>query len=529
MKKKVIYIFIVVLLAFSIQSCDKGEPIEAGFEDMIDQTIYDYVEDNDSLYSKFLQILKAGGLDKTVSAYNPNGDGYTLFLPTDQAIDDFIDKSSRFSTFEELLSDKEYVAAMARFHVVDIAIISNDFPFGALPELNLDGEYLTIGIEMTEDSSFYKVNNIAPVMESNIEVSNGYVHIIGKALEPVTYSSYQWLMQNPSFSIFAEAVKATGFESVLSRVIERDTVSENPLTLLIEPDSVFNKNKIFSFNDLVSRISPENSDYKDEFNALHNFVGYHILSGSYFLSDFESVTSKSTNYTTFADSPITISKPDIEKDKLDIQIYSEDTLLVSPGDTTFIKYVTFYYDISNVLTQSGVVHILNHLMVPVKANIAELSFEFYEEILFNQYREEGGEFIVEDPSLLTSLTWTGGNDQLLFVQTDDETNTAWNLNYLVMEGDFSISYTLPPIVQGNYELSIRAHAFSSDNALVEIFFDGVKIGGLVDLTTGGTAQAPYIEVELGTVSIVSYESHVVTVKSLIPGFFNWDVVRFEPI
>jgi uncharacterized surface protein with fasciclin (FAS1) repeats len=175
------------LLAISIQSCDKGDPIEADFEDMIDQTVYDYVEDNDSIYSKFLQILKAGGLDKTVSAYNPNGDGYTLFLPTDQAIDEFIEQSPRFSTFEELLADKEYVSAMARFHVVNIAIITNDFPFGALPELNLDGEYLTIGIEMTGDTSFYKVNNIAPVLESNIEVSNGYVHVIGKALEPVTF------------------------------------------------------------------------------------------------------------------------------------------------------------------------------------------------------------------------------------------------------------------------------------------------------------------------------------------------------
>lgn len=529
MKKRFIYICIVALLALSIQSCDKGDPIEADFEDMIDQTVYDYVEDNDSIYSKFLLILKAGGLDKTVSAYNPNGDGYTLFLPTDQAIDEFIEQSPRFSTFEELLADKEYVSAMARFHVVNIAIITNDFPFGALPELNLDGEYLTIGIEMTGDTSFYKVNNIAPVLESNIEVSNGYVHVIGKALEPVTFTTYEWLLQNPSFSIFAEAVKATGFENILSRVVVRDTISENPVTLFVEPDSVYNKNKIYSFNDLVARLSPDDYDFTNEFNPLRNYVGYHILAGSYFLSDFEMVSSQSTNYTTFSDAPITISKPNIEKNKLDIQIYSEDTLLISPGDTTFIKYVTFHYDLSNILTQSGAIHLLNNFMVPTKANLADLSFEFYEEQLFNQYREEGGEFIVEDPSLLTTITWTGGNDQLLFVQSEDESNTAWNRNYLVMEGDFSISYTLPAIVQGNYDLSIRAHAFSSENALVEVFFDGVKVGGLIDLTSGGTAQYPYIDIELGSVSIVSYEPHVITVKSLIPGFFYWDVVRFEPI
>jgi hypothetical protein len=157
-------------------------------------------------------------------------------------------------------------------------------------------------------------------------------------------------------------------------------------------------------------------------------------------------------------------------------------------------------------------------MIPTKAGIAELNFEFNEEQLFIQYREEGGEFLIEDPSLLTTLTWTGGNDQLIFAKSEDASNTAWGDDYIVMEGDFSVSYTLPSIIQGDYDLSIRAHAYNSDNALVEVFFDGVKVGGLVDLTSGGTSTDPYIEIDLGSVSIVNYEPHVITVKSLIPDF-----------
>jgi len=515
--KRIIYLFTIAVMALSLQSCDPDEPIKASFEDMIDQTVYDYIADNDSLYSKFLSILKAGNLDKTMSAYNPNGNGYTMFLPTNAAIDQFIEESPRFSTFEELLADKEYVAAMARFHVVNMGIITNDFPFGALPELNLAGQYLTIGFEM----GIYKVNNLAPVTEKNIEVSNGYIHIISLALEPVTFTTFKWLKQNPQFSIFAQAVEATGFNETLNRIILRDTVSLNPVTLLVEPDSIYNKNKIFNFDDLVKRISPNSSDYTDEYNPLYNFVGYHILSGSLFLSDFE---EESTNYTTFGNNPVQINGKNI-----DLEIHSKDTLVTLTNDTTFVDYVTFLYDLSNLLTQSGTVHFVNELMLPKQAARAELSFEFYEEQLFNQYREEGGEFLVEDPAMLSSITWTGGNDQLVFVKSEDESNTAWNKDYLVMEGDFSISYTLPPIVQGNYNLSIRANAYSGDNALVEVFFDGVKVGGLVDLTTGGSSSYPYIDVELGTVSLINYEPHVVTVRSLIPGYFYWDVVRFEPI
>ncbi len=520
MLRRISYIFFIAISSVAFQACDKHEPIEAGFKDLITQSAYEYLEENDSLYSKFIAIIKAGELDKTLSAYNPNGNGYTLFLPTNGAIDQFIKESKQFSSFEALLADKKYVSAMARFHVVNQGIITNDFPFGALPELNLAGQYLTMGFEIGADSSYYKVNNIAPVSIGNIEVSNGYIHVISRALEPVTFTSFEWLQQNPDYSIFSEAVKATGFDAVLNRIILNDTVSESPITLFVEPDSIYRKNKIFSFSDLAKRISPVTTDYTDEFNPLYNFVGYHILAGSIFLSDFE---EKGTNYTTYGNNPVYI-----DGNSIDLEIRSKDTLISVENDTTVLKYVTFFYDASNVLTQSGTIHFINQLMLPRQATRAELYFEFYEEQLFNQYRTEGGEFLIEDKALLSTVTWTGGNDHLVFVKSEDESNAAWNRDYVVMEGDFTITYKLPRIVQGNYDLSIRAHAFSSENALVEVFFDGVKIGGLIDLTTGGTSSNPYVMFSLGTVSLISYEPHEITVRSLIPGNFNWDVVNFKP-
>jgi uncharacterized surface protein with fasciclin (FAS1) repeats len=522
--RKFIYLFAIVASMLFIQSCDKHLP-EAGFKDMERLSIYDYIVEHDSLYSKFRQILEAGGLDKTMSAYNPNGNEYTLFLPTNAAIDDFIANNGQFATFDDLLKNKNYVSAMARYHVVNIGIITNDFPFGALPELNLSGQYLTIGFEIGPDSSYYKINNIAPLTIGNIEVSNGYIHVISKALTPVTYNTYQWLEQNPQYSIFLEAVKTTGLDKVLSRVVIPDSASINPVTLFIEPDSIFNRNKIFSFNDLAFWLSPDNSDYTNPYNKLYNFVGCHILKGNLFLSDFE---GKVTNYSTFGDLPVNINGIGID---LAINKGKEvfDTLISSENDTTYLDYITFFYDQSNVLTQSGAIHFINQVMTPKAVSSAEQYFEFYEEPLFIKYREEGGEFIIEDPKMLSTITWTGGNDQLVFVKTDDDSETAWNKDYIVMEGDFSISYTLPEIVQGSYTFSIRANAFNSQNALVEVYFDGVKVGGLIDLTSGGTPAYPYIEIELGTITLLNYESHIVTVTSLIPGFFYWDFVHFKPI
>lgn len=524
--KRLLYIFVILITALQFHSCKPDEPIEAGFKDMERQTVYDYVAENDSLYSKFRQILEAGDLAKTMSAYNPNGNDYTLFLPTNQAVDDFISESKLFSSFDDLLKDNKYVSALARYHVVNMGIITNDFPFGALPELNLSGQYLTVGFEIGADSSYYKINNVAPLSIGNIEVSNGYIHVITKMLTPITFTTYEWLEQNPEYSIFLEAVKATGFDEVLSRIIVRDTISLSPVTAFIEPDSVYHKNNIFSFSDLVAKINPSGTDYADPYNEVYNFVGYHVLAGSWFLSDFE---EEVTNYSTFGDKPVNVNG-----DGIDLLINKgkvvKDTIVSEANDTTYTYVdITFYYDLSNVLTQSGAIHFINQVMFPQAASRAEQYFEFYEEPLFSQYREEGGAFIVEDPELLNNITWTGGNDQLLFVKSDDESLTAWGKDYIQMEGDFSISYNLPRIVQGNYELSIRAHAFSSENALVEVFFDGVKVGGLVDLTVGGNSNNPYIQIELGTVNLINYESHVITVRSLIPGFFNWDYVHFKPV
>jgi len=65
--------------------------------------------------------------------------------------------------------------------------------------------------------------------------------------------------------------------------------------------------------------------------------------------------------------------------------------------------------------------------------------------------------------------------------------------------------------------------------VVEVFIDGKKVGGLVDLTTGGTSSSPIQRIKLGTVDFIRYDRHVIEITSLIPGRLIWDYLRFEPI
>jgi uncharacterized surface protein with fasciclin (FAS1) repeats len=502
-------------------ACEKI-PVEAEFEDQEQMTIYDYIVAHEDSFSSFLSILRTGGLDKTMSAYNPNGIGYTMFLPDNEAVNRFIEESDHYSSLGDLLNDVTYVYQLCRYHVVNMGINSNDFPFGALPEYTLSGDLLTVGFVIETDTSYYKINNQAPVARTNIELSNGIIHIISSMLTPITYTTYEWLELHPGYSIFKAAVDATGLKETLDINIKEASEDVRPFTLLLEHDSIFNKQNIYTLQDLAGLISPANSDYTSKSNPLYNFVAYHLLVENRFLDDF---VGTATNYTTYSEIPLNINGTG-----LDIMINKGKEVfdtIISQTDTTFIDYIGFNYDASNVLTQSGVIHFIDQVLKQQKPSRAIQTFEFWEEPLINQYRLEPGTYLIEDSASLNVVKWTGPD--LFFVETGDDQSSAWGGDYLYLDGDFTISYTIPKLVQGNYTVFLGADAYNQQNALVEIFIDGKKIGGLVDLATGGNSASPFARIELGTINFLKYEAHTVMISSLIPGRFSWDYVRFEPL
>lgn len=523
--KKLAYFLLLAVITASCNPFGSDDSIDPGFEDVIDVTAYDYITENEDPYeyTSFLRILEAGGIDKTISAYNPDGNGYTLFLPTNEAINEFINNNSQFSSLDDIVNNVEYAKAFSRYHVLKEGIHTNDFPFGTFSQSTLSEDFLTVGFVIETDTSYYNINNQAPIIVPNQEVSNGYVHVVKSALNPVTYTTYGWLEQKPEFSIFKEAVDRTGLQSIL----DINTIGEEnftqPITLMVEHDSVYAKKGINSVSDLINQISPNNSEYTDPSNPLYNYVGYHVIKGGLFLNDFAD-QQNATNYTTYGEVPVHINGTGI-----DILINRGKEVfdtLVFMGDTTIVDYVQFLYDQSNVITQSGSIHFLNRMLKPQRPSRSTKNFEFiWQEQYLRVISNEIGTYPIEDPELLNRTEWSGAD--LLWVQEGEESN-AWSDNYFSINGDFTISFRTDPIVQGKYIAKIRAQAFSSQNAVVEVFIDGKKVGGTVDLTRGGSSGSPFQTFELGTVDFNSYSSHVVEVRPLIPGQFLWDLVQFEP-
>jgi uncharacterized surface protein with fasciclin (FAS1) repeats len=512
--------FLLLLILFiTLNSCEEKDNITAGFKDVIATSIQKYLSDNESQYSDFLAILKSGKMDITLKAYNPNGSNYTLFLPSNEAVEEFIQNSTQYNSLLELSNDSAFCRKISKYHIMNQGIQSSEFPIGTFPSRTLLNNYLTVNVEFTGDSAFYMINDNSRVIRPNIEMSNGIIHVIDQILIPATLTIGEIIDMSVEQSIFNEALKQTGFYDILSEANVENSLQAIYYTVLVEMDSVFHKSDIFSFDDLGQKISPGNTNYADPFNPLNVFIGYHIIEGAYFLDAFE---GRATNYNTLAKIPI-----DINGTGLEIAINKGKEILetiISGEDTIIIDNISMFFDESNLLASNGVIHYIDYVMNPVPPSRVVKTFEFFEEALINEFKLIPGSYLIEDTASLNRIVWTGG--ELSYVKSADAAEKAWNKDYLVIDGDFELIYTIPAIVPGRYKLSMQAHSNSQFNASIIVYLDGVKLGGLIDLSAGGN---PYTKFELGNVDFSNYSQHTIRIESLIPGRFIWDYIRFEPI
>lgn len=517
MTKSSLILFLALPL---LMSCDRREE-KLFFEDDLVE-IAKFIINNKETYSKFHHVMIAGDLKDPMNAYNPFGNGFTLFLPTDDAFDRFIEKSEKYNSFSDLISDIDFVRELGRYHLVQAEFRTNDFPYGALPDTTASGEILTIGFSSSLDTTIYKVNNLAPIVIPNLEMLNGYIHVISEVLVPVTYTGYEWLREKEGYSILAGALEITGLADTLGlyRRSENNQLVPNKYTLLAEHDSIYRRDGIYSLDDLVMKYSMPGTEYNNPINGLYQFAAYHILEGSYFLADFET----SGNYNTYANYPILIQTGLEVKINTGIDTFG---FVYTARDTSAITYISIFYQESNVLTKTGAIHFLSDVMelyTDIPRSIKY--YQFMEEpVIYNDSREIGT-YEYEDQDDFEAIHWNG--PKILTYVKSSTSELAWQDDYLRLEGNFSIEYNMSRVLPGRYVLQLRTNSFGSNNATIRVSFDGKRIGGNFDLTRGGTGSNPYNTFDIGVVELVKYSGHTIRIESIIPGVLIWDAVVFEP-
>ncbi|WP_321287631.1 fasciclin domain-containing protein [uncultured Sunxiuqinia sp.] len=284
--KKYLLFCMVFLIVFS---CD--DPYEKD-----NFVVYDldpaatYLESRQDEFSKWIDILKYADL---YNAVNQASKSFTLFVPNNDAVDAFLAKKGVASVSD---LDPEYVKALVQFHVIEGEISQKEFLIGGkLTKTTISGDYLSVSFDDSGNAegginSVY-INDEALVNELANTVTNGFVYTLNDVLTPLVETVYDRLNENESYSIFKEAVEATGWDETLNTVYDTvqteyggKTVLRKNYTMFVVSNSTFGDAGVSSLDDLAQKVEAS-TDYESPDNTLNQYVAYHLLSSSKYATD----------------------------------------------------------------------------------------------------------------------------------------------------------------------------------------------------------------------------------------------------
>lgn len=279
-------LFVFVLLLSTMVACKKEKIILQTSEDVSIAAYFDKYPDQ---FSEFAKILKGADAASSLNAYGM----YTIFAPTNEGVKAYLQKKGK-SAVEDF--SREELRDLVSFHLIEDTIGTTDFTDGKLPRLTFYGQYLITGVSSTNGSSSIRINRQANLVQGNILANNGLIHAIDNVLEPAVQTVAELVDDNPDFSIFAQALRETGWYEKLD-ILPQDNPDPDStrrwLTVIAEPNNVLADAGYPSYEALKAHFSNTGNPSNPE-DSLYLFVAYHILPDARYLADIVSRTSHPT-------------------------------------------------------------------------------------------------------------------------------------------------------------------------------------------------------------------------------------------
>ncbi len=487
-------------------------------DDVNDESYYTFTGNTVASYCKsgaeytvFTRLLEDTGNFSLLSSYGH----YTCFLPSDAAFDAYFAELG--VTYDQLTEDDKREIVFN--HVIKsngTDYTSDYFEEGSLTEPNMNDQYIVISYSTDEagEGLTIFVNKDTKIVEKDIEVHNGVVHIIANVLNPSEEYLLNILKENGNFTIFAEALQLTHLNDSTERIYDEDYVCPYPngelargenkfkvpllkkfgYTIFAEPDEVMNQNGINSVNDLVEFAkqyygNEAADDYTDRRNALNKFISYHMLD-----------RQMSTN-TFLYNGACTASNS--MKDRVEYyETMLEYRLMeIKAGNKINEQRIGAYVGInesqSNLSSINGFAHALTDMLVydeDIMINDVlntRIRFDFYNippELTNNNIRWQ----LVDIPGYsgyVISNDFCG--EHLTF--TDDTEITMWASEFwtnfeadeLKLNGWYDFTLRMLPIPPGSYEIRL-GYRQESWRGIAQLFVDGEIQGIPRDLRIAGT-------------------------------------------
>jgi len=490
-----------------------------------------YLKNHPEQFGLWVEVLEKADLFNTLNLNTT----YTLFAPINEGVEAYL-KRMNLSTVAEM--DAEDAAYLVRYHLIPgFRIDRGQFEAGAINNLTATDDNLFVEFRDGGLEAVY-LNGEARFNAFNIETTNGLIHGIDDVLTPLTVTVADQL-DAPRFSIFKEAVAATGYLERLG-VVYTDDVDANgepiqrryKFTAFAVSDEMYANAGIESLADLAAKVGATGSDYTDPENELNRYVGYHLMDQQRSYADLGQFPegAEQMNIATMATNALL--KVSEGNDGL---IINEDT-----DAGTFVPFVE-----TNIACKNGVVHEVGDWMPLFVPEQVQVIWEFtdYADIEANveQYRNPslGAQYNKSFvPTDLTSITWLSYPSErpnaVVYRNNRDVDGAQYstlNHDHLRVELGESgwIQMESPTIVKGKYKVSLSwpSPRNASNTGICSFILDGMMLNPRVVLSN--TSLEEIKTMELGEVDFPETTTHTLRILSLDGRLLPLDYLQFDPV
>lgn len=296
------------------------------------QLMSDYLSEDESL-SDFLYLTKRLKLsdrsESTVYDLLSARGNFTCFAPSNNAVKVFLDSVYNTPDYDITLTPDSMVEYIVKNALIDHknspALLSTEFLEGTIETQSFSGRFVTVNFSEGDDGrAAIWIDKFSRITASDIEVVNGVIHKVNRVVAPTVSSLSSLIETTPNLQVFANLLKATGYDKVLDgsfrdMVYEKNhpetglgtpsETKETPVpcpvhrdfgfTAFVEADSLFEKEmgitvekengQITNWPEVLEAIKVKCKEYypdatsdnlTSDDNAVRQFVGYHLIDRS---------------------------------------------------------------------------------------------------------------------------------------------------------------------------------------------------------------------------------------------------------
>ncbi len=536
MKRTLKYIACALCLSFGLGACVDNDDVVVNYYASTKVTAAGYLDENPERFGHFINILKRTPYYALLSTYGE----FTLFAPTNAAVEQYI-ADMGFGSLEAITD--ETCDTLARTHIVKKgAFFTTDISEGALPELNMDDSYIVLSSDSdvyNNNALIYYVNKNARMIEYDDSVTNGVVHVVANVISRSSDLLPDKIAADTTLLLFTQALQLTGMADSLKKYIDLtyscgpDSVFEGYMknckaegsslclwpekryfkyTAFVEPDKVFNEKGIYTIDDLIAYAKtvydetyPKDAGhYDDNFkhrkNPLNRFVSYHLLPSIGHYNTLLTPTSEILEHCWIT----SVSDPE---EYYETMCPGTIMRLAGPSAGLFINRKGLQNNAPvrgvKVLSPSesgntdqnalnGVYHYLDDILV--------YSTEVRDIVLNRRIRKDASTF---SPDFINSngrgrfnadqlvgmkkgyiTGWNISDDTFVGVHSDQTWWQHYYSNGVTISGIFDVSFKLPPVPSGTYEIRL-GYTVGSERGVVQAYLNNEPCGIPVDLRMYG--------------------------------------------